>query len=85
MFSDVASRGHQEYCAASTIAWSHPVLDSEPEALRAQGVDICPLTHLRGVRQLWDTRWESYLSSCHVEVGSQSMIGWTRSLMALPE
>ena len=39
MFSDVASRGHQDYCTASTIEWPPLVLDSEPGTLCAQGTD----------------------------------------------
>lgn len=62
-----------------------PILDSEPEAHWAQDIDTCTLTHLHGVRQLWDTRWESHLSSCHVDMGLTGARLGDRSLMALAE
>lgn len=80
VFSDMASRGHQDHCTAAPgsgfRAWG-------PEA---QGTDFYTLTHLDGVCLLWDTRWESYPGSCHVEGGAyRGTLGWGKEILALPE
>lgn len=76
MFSDMASRGHQDHCTAA------PVQDSEPGAL---GAGHRHLQHAHTLIQvpLWDTRWESYTllhtDSCHVESGAQRALGPPRT------
>lgn len=87
VFSDVASRGHQDHCTASATELPPLVLDSEAGALRSQGSDIRALTHPHGVHLLWDLRWESCPGSGHVEGGAHrghASVG-KRNLVALTE
>lgn len=78
VFSDVASRGHQDHCTAA------PGSGFRAWGPGAQGTDIH--THQDGVRLLWDTRWESYPGSCHVEGGAHGgTVERAKEISALPE
>lgn len=65
VFSDVASRGHQDCCTASPVEWQPLVLDSDPGPF-GRRAHISTLTHPNGVhqmgegpRQLSPGRWDS--------------------------
>lgn len=74
VFSDVASRGHQDYCTASTREWPPRALDSEPGALPAQGTDIAHShTHTGCSRSGTPDRRAT-------QAAHRDMLGWAREI-----